>query len=82
LQLQGTASDLEAGIISAIVTMNDASSPLMSTKANFDQSTYPWLDAHVQSKFVKNKLIVFLNDYTDNALVDFASRITRQRAIS
>ncbi len=77
LQLQGTASGLPAGIISALI--NDSSSPLLATKANFDQSTYPWLAANVKNKFAKDNLIIFLNDYADNALADYASQITRQR---
>lgn len=79
LQLQGTASDTDGGIFSAICTLSDASSPLMSTKANFDLSTYPWLAAEVVRKFSKNRLLVFLNDFADNALVSYAISTTRQR---
>jgi hypothetical protein len=80
LQLQGTANSLDSGSFTSIATMSDASSPLMSTKANFDHSTYPWLSTNVPSKFSLNNLIVFLNDFVDNALVSYAIRITRQRA--
>lgn len=79
LQLQGTAQATVAGGASAVFSFSDASSPLMSTKAMFDHTTYPWLRSNVANKFLKNQLIVFLNDFADNALVSNAISITKAR---
>jgi len=79
LQLQGTATGTGGGIFASIATMSDASSPLMSTKAMFDHSTYPWLQNNAVSKFSPNYLLVFLNDFVDNALASYAKSITAQR---
>lgn len=79
LQLQGTATATGGGIFTSVATMSDASSPLMSTKPGFDHSTYPWLQQHVASKFQRDKLIIFLNDFADNALVNYGIGITKQR---
>jgi hypothetical protein len=84
LQLQGTpTADLMACSTSIIdatsIGSSDAMSPLMSTKAIFDNSTYPWLANNVPKKFSPNSLLVFLNDFVDNALVKHAIDITRKR---
>jgi len=80
LQLQGTATGLPGGIFGSVATVSDASSPLLSTKPAFDNKTYPWLRANVASRFSPEKLIVFLNDFVDNALVSTAIEVTKQRA--
>jgi hypothetical protein len=84
LQLQGTATaDLTVCSTSILDVISpgssDAMSPLMSTKAIFDNSTYPWLANNVPRKFLPNSLLVFLNDFVDNALVKHAIDITRKR---
>jgi hypothetical protein len=79
LQLQGTANGTGGGIFKAIATSSDASSPLMSTKALFDNQTYPWLQANVASQFSPEYLVVLLNDFVDNALACYAKDITLQR---
>ncbi len=80
LQLQGTATGLAGGGFASVVTLSDASSPLLSTKPAFDSKTYPWLRANVASRFSSEKLMVFLNDFVDNALVSTAIEVTKQRA--
>jgi hypothetical protein len=85
LQLQGTATaDITTCSRSIICAINkdgsDAMSPLMLTKADFDHSTYPWLENNVvPDKFSPNKLLVFINDFVDNALVKHAIDITSKR---
>ncbi|MGE5458753.1 MAG: hypothetical protein ACM3RX_10400 [Methanococcaceae archaeon] len=84
LQLQGTSTaDLMAFSTSILdatsLGSSDAMSPLMSTKAIFDNSTYPWLANNVPKKFSPNSLLVFINDFVDNALVKHAIDITRKR---
>lgn len=82
LQLQGTFSGVFwGGITSGILTLSDASSPLLSTKAKFDYATYDWIGQkdNVASKCGKN-LLVLLNDFVDNALVSYAISITKQRS--
>ncbi|AWB08674.1 hypothetical protein A6A40_27285 (plasmid) [Azospirillum humicireducens] len=80
LQLQGTATSTGAAVVtSCALSQSNASSPLMSTKAFFDSATYPWLLANVNKNLLKNQLVVFLNDFVDNALAQTASAITLQR---
>lgn len=84
LQLQGTpTADTGAcstSILDAIsLGSSDAMSPLMSTKAEFDHSIYPWLVDNVPDNFSSNSLLVFINDFVDNALVKHAIDITRKR---
>jgi hypothetical protein len=82
LELQGTASGLGGGTFSSIVTLSDASSPLMSTKPGFDNLTYTWLLNNVPNSLSANQLVGFLNDFCDNALATYASGITAIRAKS
>lgn len=87
LQLQGTATaDVIAcstSVLDAIGPFSsDAMSPLMSTKAAFDYSTYPWIINNVPEKFSPNTLLVFLNDFVDNALVKHSIDITLKRILA
>jgi len=50
----------------------------MSTKAQFDNGTYPWLMGYA-AKLKAPQPIVFLNDFADNALVSTAIYVTKQR---
>jgi hypothetical protein len=81
LQLQGTASATGGGIFTSVATMSDASSPLMSTKPGFDHATYAWLQDNVPvpGRFRADQLMVFLNDFCDNALVDYGFGMSFQR---
>ena len=79
LQLQGTASGASGGIFDSVTTQSDASSPLMSTKASFDNATYPWIQANVP-RFSADQLLVCLNDFADNALAQYCAALTKQRA--
>jgi vacuolar-type H+-ATPase subunit H len=80
LQLQGTSNATPEGLIKALLTLSDASSPLLSTKAQFDCATYDWVSTkeNVASR-CGEKLLVLLNDFVDNALVSHSMAITRQR---
>lgn len=80
LQLQGTASDTGgAAQATAVTTLSKASSLLMSTKAFFDSNTYPWLVESVSKNLSNGQLVVFINDFFDNALAQSAMTITKQR---
>ncbi|MBD2546045.1 hypothetical protein [Planktothricoides raciborskii] len=80
LQLQSTFNGTLDGITGGVLTLSDASSALLSTKAKFDYVTYNWLTRkdNVASKCGKN-LLVLLNDFVDNAMVSHAIAITKQR---
>jgi hypothetical protein len=80
LQLQGTATSVNTEVvICAAASLSNASSPLMSTKALFDTSTYPWLSKNVVANLSNEYLVVFLNDFVDNVLAQTAMEITKQR---
>ncbi len=79
-QLQGTASELAAGVFTSIATLSNATSPLMSTKAAFDSVTYPWVLANVPQKVPRDAgLVVLANDFADNALTSCAIAVTTER---
>ena len=42
-------------------------------------ATYPWCLQNVHNKFLSNKLVVLLNDFADNALVQTAINLSIQR---
>ena len=76
--LVGSNHDVTAG---SFLTLSDASSPLLSTKARFDATTYPWLvKTENVAKRAGKSLVVLMNDFIDNALTSHAIAMTRQRA--
>lgn len=79
LQIQGTATNVDGVIAPAVVSQSNTSSPLMSTKANFDNQTLPWLLANVNNNLSNEYLTVVLNDFGDNATVSFSISVTKQR---
>ncbi len=79
LQLQGTANAVISNDIDTSIGISHLSSPLMSTKAMFDNATYPWIDENVANNFHKSKLLVLLNDFADNALAYKAKNISTSR---
>jgi hypothetical protein len=80
LQMQGTATGVGGDIITdSILTLSDAHSPLLSTKASFDIVTNPWLRENVAKNLPNTQLVVFLNDFVDNCMVSTAITVTRQR---
>ncbi len=79
MQLQGTANGI-AGVIGATLASTSwAASPLMATKARFDQATLAWAEQNVAYNLSSGYLTVLLNDFADNALVKTCIDITRQR---
>ncbi|WP_257829926.1 hypothetical protein [Burkholderia glumae] len=80
LQLQGTASGTgTAVVVAAALSQSYASSPLMSTKAKFDYTTYPWVATNVPLNLGNGQLVVLLNDFVDNVLATTAQQLTLQR---
>jgi len=62
--------------LAAACTDSNAASFLMSTKAYFDQATYPWVYNNLNSHLGNDQLIVILNDFVDNALADICKALT------
>lgn len=79
LQLQGTSTSIKSVIVGAIATTSSTSSPLMSTKAYFDQSTLAWASANVATRLSNGYLTVLLNDFVENATASTAIAISKQR---
>lgn len=79
LQLQGTANGIFSDIADSSATFSKMTSPLMSTKANFDAETYEWIYDNVPKTFINNQLMIFLNDFSDNALANQSFFITKSR---
>ncbi len=77
-QLQGTVNATGGGGGGAFVGFSDATSPLLSTKPDFDRKTYPWVQQHLPG-FSHTMLTVLLNDFADNALVYYAREQTLAR---
>ncbi len=79
LQIQGTATGVDAVILPSLVPYSLTSSPLMSTKAYFDHSTLPWLLNNVNKNLSSDYLTIVLNDFADNATVSHCISICKQR---
>lgn len=79
LSLQGTASGTPEGIKSQIPPKSYAASPLLATKGMFDSVTYPWAYENVTRRLSNDQLLILQNDFVDNALADYAVRLTRTR---
>jgi hypothetical protein len=79
LQMQGTATQVSGVVVPSILAWSDASSPLLSTKASFDVATNPWLLANVSKNLSNSQLVVFLNDFVDNCMVNTAITVSKQR---
>lgn len=79
-QLQGTATNQNTpAIVASLITcLNDAYSPLLSTKAYFDYILYPKLPQLV-GNLRPDHMLVLLNDFVDNKLASIASALTKQR---
>lgn len=77
LQLQGTSTDIKTVDVGTITDDSWSGSPLMMTKANFDNQTYPWVLENVRKNLGSNQLIVLLNDFCDNALATIAMAIMK-----
>lgn len=75
LQLQGTASGANGAIPGTLANASKSGSCLMSTKPAFDMQTYPWLIKNVRKKLGDQQMIVFLNDFVDNALAMHAAMV-------
>ena len=80
MQMQATATGIDAVVAASIPTTSDASSPLLATKAMMDAATNPWLRTHAAKRLSPDHLLVFLNDFVDNCMVDTAIMVTEQRA--
>jgi len=80
LQLQGTATNTGTGVvIAAALSQSSTSSPLMSTKADFDSVTYPWALQNVPFNLGSDQLVVLLNDFVDNVQAATAQQLTLVR---
>jgi hypothetical protein len=79
LQLQGTANAILSDIADSSIMFSKKTSPLMSTKAMFDTQTYTWIYEHAAKDFDTDHLMVFLNDFSDNALAHQSMVITKNR---
>jgi len=80
MQMQATATKIDAVVAASVVTSSDASSPLLATKPVMDAATNPWLRAHAAKRLSPDHLLVFLNDFVDNCMVETAIMVTEQRA--
>lgn len=80
MQMQATATKIGAVVAASVVTSSDASSPLLATKPAMDAATNPWLRANAAKRLSPDRLLVFLNDFVDNCMVETAIIVTEQRA--
>ncbi|MES2449757.1 MAG: hypothetical protein V4610_04245 [Pseudomonadota bacterium] len=80
MQMQATATKIGAVVAASVVTSSDASSPLLATKPVMDAATNPWLRANAAKRLPPDHLLVFLNDFVDNCMVETAIQVTEQRA--
>lgn len=84
LQLQATyvnkLKESKSDLVAGMITLSDATSPLLYTKAKFDHATHDWVAQNCNTNSARAGLLVFLNDFADNALTYLAITATKQRA--
>lgn len=80
MQMQATATGITSVIVPAVLTASDAHSPLLATKPVMDAATNPWLREHAAKRLPPGRLLVLLNDFVDNCMVETAIMVTEQRA--
>lgn len=78
LQCQATATSIPEVVLDALVTSSLAGSPLMATKASFDNYNLGWLWENGKL-FPSSQLLILLNDYADNATTLTALQINSTR---
>lgn len=82
LQLQGTATaafSSKSDWTKLITASSPATSPLLMTKARFDQATYAWASGAL-GQFDSRYPLVILNDFVDPLMSEMAQAATVQRA--
>lgn len=86
LQLQGTYTNKifssTTDILSTFLSLSDATSPLLYTKAKFDCATYKWILQNINNPKLNvdnSGLIIFLNDFVDSLIVNRAAALIRNR---
>ena len=79
LQFQGTASAVDALWPSLAMFGTNDTSPLLMTKAKFDQKTYTWARANL-GNFSPSAPVVILNDFVDPVMSHIAQEATLVRA--
>src|SRR5262249_54854334 len=79
LQMQATSTRIKKIAAASAITWSDASSPLLATKTAMDNGTNPWLRANAAQHFSPDYLLVLLNDFVDNCMVDTAIELTEAR---
>lgn len=68
LQCQGTCTNLPGVMLDTAITSSAAGSPLLATKAAFDNCNLGWIADNVARHAVfTGQLLVLLNDFADNA---------------
>jgi len=81
MQMQATAPGISKNLVAAaVMTTSDASSPLLMTKPVMDAATNPWLRTNAANRLPPEHLLVLLNDFVDNCMVETAIQVTEQRA--
>ncbi len=58
---------------------NGSTSPLMSTKAKFDISTLPWIQANALKNLTAKQNLIIMNDFIDGATTYTAYQLSQAR---
>ncbi|KLO07782.1 hypothetical protein SCHPADRAFT_634261 [Schizopora paradoxa] len=82
LQCQGTCTSIKDVIVYTAATASKSNSPLMSTKAKFDESTLPWIRENALRNLTANQNIIIMNDFIDGATTHTAFELSQMRFAS
>jgi len=79
LQCQGTAEGIKTVFAYSATAANGSTSPLMETKAKFDMSTLPWIQANALKNLTAKQNIILMNDFVDGATTYTAYQLSQTR---
>lgn len=76
---KGTCTSIKDVIVYAAATANKSTSPLMSTKANFDKATLSWIHANALRNLTAEQNLIIMNDFIDGATTYTAFELSQIR---
>ncbi len=77
--MQGTSTSITDVLIYGAAAANGSTSPLMSTKAQFDLATLPWVRQNALKTLTAQQNNILMNDFIDGATTHTAYELSKAR---
>jgi hypothetical protein len=79
LQCQATSQSIKEVFVHCVLRANADNSSLMSTKADLDRYTLPWIRDNALNRLQADRLLVLMNDFLEGATTDVVIELNKQR---